>query len=596
MFFNRKPPSKADVDTMRVRMQNLAPPPPVVPPVRQALWPDFVDTTTLRIDSEIRDMKDLPVGAYLPFEQNGIPARFEESFAVLKAKSEIGFLLVANDSFSSHPQFDLQRRLRAAGLSKYSIQRASREIIKAVHAAEAISKGTQGDDTDAEKAAWALIDPAIELGASDIHIESRGSYAEVFYRIHGTRIDQPNISMGTAMGTGNVLYTVYGDEDSKKTDWDPKTVQTTTIEHRSPSGKLVQLRFSSRPIHPSGNVKIVMRILVMNAQVAKPLEEIGYTNAQVAEFEDMLVGAQGIVLMVGPTNSGKSTTLQAMVQRIYERRGPTIAVDTLEDPVEYIMARACQTGVPQGRKGVEDKATGSAFTTFLKGFLQQDPDVIVIGEIHGRESASAAAELVLTGRKMLSTLHLYEAFAVFPRLAELGVPLSLLLMPGFISGVIYQRLVRVLCAECAIPIGEARAQGTIRATTYERVLRVADLSRHKVMTKGHGCEHCKFTGIVGRTPCAEVLVPDRTILSHLVAGDEMAARRHWMTFNHLNVDGLGVTAVAHAISKMRQGLLDPADIEAQIGPLVADLAPGFIAHGAGARYESPAELPPALRQ
>lgn len=90
-----------------------------------------------------------------------------------------------------------------------------------------------------------------------------------------------------------------------------------------------------------------------------------------------------------------------------------------------------------------------------------------------------------------------------------------------------------------------------------------------------------------------MLVPDRTILSHLVAGDDMAARHHWQTFEHLNVEGLGVTAIAHAISKMRQGLLDPSDIEAQVGPLVADHGSAYEA--GGGRYDTAVDLPPALR-
>ena len=593
MFFSRKVPGQKELDAMRAKAASLATPPAPAKPVREVLGPDFVDTTTLKIDTLITDIKDVPRGGYWSFKEHGIPASFAESFAVIATNHSFAVLLVANDSFSSHPQFDLGRRLKAAGLERFSIQRASREIIKAVHAAQAISAKGEGEkDTDAEKAAWLLIDSAIEQGASDIHIETRDSFARVFYRIHGDRVEQPNVSKETAIATCNVLYQVHGDEASKGTDWDPKTVQSTTIDHRAPNGKLVQLRFSSRPIHPSGNVKAVMRILVMDAQQAKPLEDIGYTQAQVREIEEMLVGAQGIVLLVGPTNSGKSTSMQAMVGRIYERRGDTISVDTLEQPVEYIMDKASQTGVPEGRKGIEDRATGSTFTTFLKGFLQQDPDVIMIGEIRGRESASAAAELVLTGRKMLSTLHLYEAFAVFARLKELGVPLDVLLMPGFISGVIYQRLVRVLCTKCAIPVQEAAARGTIRPATYERVQRVANLAQHKVMTKGPGCEHCKFLGVTGRTPCAEVLVPDSTMLAHLVAGDEMAARRHWAMHRALNVEGLGVKAVAHAIFKMRMGMVDPSDIEAQIGPLVVDHGS---AYGVVPPHLAAADLPPALR-
>ena len=598
MFFSKKPPVPGPAASSVASHKPASAAPPYTRPVKESLPADFVDTLTLQIDTEISDFKSVPAGRYWPFEVNGISSLTAESFAVLSTGDAHGILFVSNDSFGTHPHFELVRRLRAKGLHLDRTQRATREIIKAIHAKHAaeIKATDRGADTFSELASWELIDSAVMKGASDIHIQTRGSLAQIYFRIHGERVEQANISKDTAIAICNTLYTVHGDADSKGAQWDPKQVQGTVIDRECADGTKVQLRFSSRPIHPSGNVKAVMRVLVMDAKAGKPLEVVGYSDAQIEVIEEMLSGAQGMVLLVGPTNSGKSTSMQAMIQRIYERRGDGISIDTLEQPVEYIMEKACQTGVPEKRKGVDDATTGSPFTMFLKGFLQQDPDVIMFGEVRSVESAEAIKDFVLSGRKLLTTLHVYEAMASFARLRELGVPESVLLMQGFISGIVYQRLVRILCPHCAVPVQTAYAKGEIRQNVYERVMRVADFSRDTVKTKGPGCEHCNDSGIVGRTPCAEIVVPTRAMLNHLIAGNNVAARREWQNNTRLNNGGLGVSAVAHAIVKMRLGMLDPRDIETQIGPLV--LEQGEITHSVLSNDSGFAErdLPPALRR
>jgi general secretion pathway protein E len=599
MFFSKRKPNEAQLLAMRAsadaKLRSTRPPAPrAAPPESGTLSRDFIDTTTLTIDSEITEIKDVPQGTYWRFADHGIPGVFAESFAVIASGNEFAVLLVANEAFASHPLFDLQRRLKEAGLTKLTIRRATREIVRAVHQEnEAQTDNGKGDDSAAEVAAWAMLNSAIELGASDIHLQTRGSFAQVFCRIHGDRVEQPNISNATATAICNVLYTVHGDADSKGISWDPKEVCGTSFDHKSPNGTQVQIRFSSRPIHPAGNFKAVMRILVMDALSAKPLEEFGHTPAQTEEIEEMLVGAQGMVLLVGPTNSGKSTLLQALVSRIYDRRGISISVDTLERPVEYLMLNACQTAVPEGRRGADEKNMGASFTAFLQGFLQQDPDVLVFGEIRGREAAIASMEAVLAGRKLLTTLHAYDPFAVFARLREMGVPSSVLYMPGFISGIVYQRLVRELCPHCAIPIDDAYSAGTIREAVFNRVMRVIDRTKHKVMTKGHGCEKCNSLGIIGRTACAAVVRPDDAMLRLLGAGDEIGARERWKAIQRLDIDGLGVSQVAHAIAKMREGRLDPTDIERQVGPLLADVD---LVRPTTRHRDAPADdLPAALR-
>ena len=532
---------------------------------------------SVALGSVITDVKDVPRGQYVRFAELGISSDHELSFLCIQtspigAEQAVVSLLVAQEAWASHPQFEINRRLREAKCRVGEMRRASREVVRATHDHNRVNAVAEKIHSDTEKSAWDLINSAIQAGASDIHLETRTSFAQVWFRVYGERVEQPNMSMSTATAICNTLYGFHADSNSKETHWDPDSVKECSIEHTTINGTKAQLRFESTPIHPASdkNFQAVIRLLLMEGK-AKQLGDVGYTAGHIATIEEVLVGAQGMVLLVGPTNSGKSTAMQAFVERIYEVRGRSIKVVTVEDPVEYVVPSACQMGIPKGRKALEGR-DGSVFRTFLKATLRLDPDVVLVGEIRDAESAESTKDLVLTGRKILTTLHVFEAFAAFERLKELGVPPSVLYMEGFITGIIYQRLVPVLC-DCAIPFADAIRDGMIRPTLAERIARVADLRRDNVRIRRRtGCEKCKNTGIVGRTVCAELLVPDPTFLAHLRAGDERAARAHWHSDASLAIDDLGVTAVAHAIQKMRAGILDPADIEAQVGPLVVKYA------------------------
>lgn len=518
----------------------------------------------------ISDVGALPKERYMDFSKfkSPIPPTFLESFALLQRSDEKCILLSSSDAFSTHSYFEIHRRLKSMGYDVDRSIRATREIIKTVHAQNTTVDSVHGTETPMETVTWKLIEAAYHAGASDIHIETRRKeYAQVFFRIHGTRIEQPNMSFDTAQNIGNILYTVHADSNSKENSWSIEKIQDSAIERRLANGAHVQLRFSSGPIHPGGNFHIVIRILKMDSETIRPVEDVGYTVEQCDAIEKMLIGSTGLVLLVGPTNSGKSTSLQAFIRRIYDRRGETVKVISVEDPVEYVIPNACQMGVPKDRAALKDK-DGSTFNAFLKGTLRQDPDVVMVGEIRNAETASAVKDFVLAGRKILTTLHAYEAFAVFPRLREIGVPESLLSMQGFISGIIYQRLVPTLCMKCSMPIQEAKALGEIRDDLFQRVLRTSDLGEHDVRVRNSGgCACCGFTGIVGRTPCAEILVPDDHMLSLLRSGSELAAKAHWQHNSPHAIEGLGVTALAHAIHKMHSGIVDPRDIEIQIGIL-----------------------------
>lgn len=526
------------------------------------------DSTTPR--QVIDSYRDIPQGLLLSRVGGEFPLTDEwrETFAVLRS-ADIHYLVVASVSFGSAQMFELRRRMQAAALGNVRILHTTQDVVQLMYQeAGSESRSQDGELTDIESLAAEIISAAADQGASDIHIESRDRRANVFFRINGTRRFHRDLTAANAHSLGVVLYSVHADAGSKEVSWDPNQVMDGALEWVTSSGAIYQLRFSSAPIYPTGGFHIVIRLLSMEAK-GMNIDALGYSAEQKSMLDIMTSGSSGMVILCGPTNSGKSTTLQALMARIYDRRGDTIKMITVEDPVEYVIPGACQISVARKRKTLVDHSTGSAFTTFLRGTLRQDPDVVMVGEIRDHDSASVVKDLVLAGRKLLATLHTYSALGAYVRLREIGVPWEVLTMPGFVAGIVYQRLVPLLCQECAIPLvggGTAR----IPREALFRVQQVSDLTADNVRVKGDGCPACNHTGYGGRTVCAEFVLPDRVLLRYLSEGKFLEAEHFWRQSGVGAIDG-GVTALAHGIHKMRQGLVSPMDIEDQIGLLTADM-------------------------
>lgn len=519
----------------------------------------------------IQDIKQVPHGGTLSLEE--CPADWADQVAAIVHEQQ-AYLLVTVASQGSARMYEVRRRLKDRGYQKIEHRLCAPEVIRIVNgggAAGAINTLRGDDATAVERQLSGLIDSAIEQGASDIHIETRGVHAEVYTRVNGVRVFHSSITIDAAKSIGVVLYTVHADASTKDISWDPNQVMDAAVEYATNGGHKVQLRFSSSPIFPSGNFHIVLRVLMLDAQTTKLLPDIGYEAEQLESIEAMLTGSSGMVIVCGPTNSGKSTTLQAMMRRLYERRGSTIKMITVEDPVEYVIPGACQIGVARRRRSGEDRNT-SAFTSYLRGALRQDPDIVMVGEIRDRDSAEIVKDMVLTGRKVVTTLHTYSALWAFVRLREVGVPMNLLTMPGFVSGIIYQRLVPLVCPHCAVEYAHGCDQ--LDAALRARLQSVCDPSEIKL--RGQGCPECKDTGIAGRTVVAEFAVPDTELLRLLGDEDFLGAEQHWRRQGQLAMPEGGVSALAHAIHKMRQGLFDPRDVEDQVGPLLSATAPAEV--------------------
>ena len=321
-----------------------------------------------------------------------------------------------------------------------------------------------------------VIARAIERGASDIHLEPYEKTLRVRYRIDGilVDVDSPPKRLQTAIISRVKIMSRLNIAESR-------LPQDGRIKLRI-GGKEIDFRVSTVPTLFGESV--VIRILDQ-ASVPLNLEMLGFSPDTLPAFREMVNAPHGMVLVTGPTGSGKTTTLYGALQEI---RTAERKVITIEDPVEYQIPGVNQIQVkPQ---------IGLTFASGLRSIVRQDPDVILVGEIRDRETAEIAIHSALTGHMVLSTLHTNDAAGAIARLLEMGVEEYLL--PSSLTGVLAQRLVRTICKDCSAP-------REISSSFREEILREAGFVAEGDIRAGKGCEACGGTGFRGRTGIFELL-------------------------------------------------------------------------------------------
>ena len=334
----------------------------------------------------------------------------------------------------------------------------------------------------------AVLTDAVKRDASDVHFEPEQNFLRIRYRIDGLlrQIRALHKSYWPAMA---VRIKVMSNMNIAET----RAPQDGRISLNI-SGRLVDFRVSAQPTIHGENV--VLRILDRQKGIV-PLDQVGLDDAQLDQLKLMIARPEGIILVTGPTGSGKTTTLYSVLNHINEEG---INIMTLEDPVEYPMSMIRQTSVAEAAK--LDFANG------VRSMMRQDPDVILVGEIRDADTAEMAFRAAMTGHQVYSTLHTNSAIGAVPRLLDIGVLPDI--MAGNIIGVVAQRLVRKLCPHCKKPY-KPEAHET-------RLLGLADDAPPPTLYRASGCEHCEYQGYRGRQAIMELLRMDADL-------DELVARR-----------------------------------------------------------------------
>lgn len=325
-----------------------------------------------------------------------------------------------------------------------------------------------------------IIRQALKSGASDIHIEPYDEHIRVRYRIDGKLIEIMNTNKNTHSAIVTRIKIISGLNIAEK-----RLPQDGRVEMKIDS-YLVDLRISVLPT--VYGEKIVIRLLD-RSNFLKRLDELGMSERSLESFTQILDVPNGIILVTGPTGSGKTTTLYSVLNSINNDNKNII---TVEDPVEYKL-----DGINQVQ--VNTKA-GLLFSTGLRSILRQDPDVIMIGEIRDNETAEIAVRAAITGHLVISTMHTNDAPATVSRLFDMGI--KPYLINSSVRGIVAQRLVRKICDNCKVEY---------EASSYEKsVLNIEDHENFKLY-RGTGCHKCHNTGYSGRTAIHEVMKLSKSI-------------------------------------------------------------------------------------
>ena len=339
---------------------------------------------------------------------------------------------------------------------------------------------------------------AFDQRASDIHLEPRREQGVIRFRIDGVLHSVYRMPMGVLNAMiARVKLLGRMDVVEKRRPLDGR------IKTRNPRGEEVEMRLSTLPT--AFGEKMVMRIFDPDNTV-KQLDQLGFTAHDAARWESLVQRPHGIILVTGPTGSGKTTTLYATLKRVATEE---VNVSTVEDPIEMIEPAFNQTQV--------QPHLDFGFTEGLRALMRQDPDIIMVGEIRDTATAEMAVQAALTGHLVFSTLHTNDAPSAVSRLMELGVPPYLI--NATLLGVLAQRLVRVLCPQCKQPDTEAPQEA------LAEVMQPWKLQGSYQPYQPVGCEHCRMTGFRGRMGLYELLLCTEALKAQIHAAPSMDVLR-----------------------------------------------------------------------
>jgi len=365
-----------------------------------------------------------------------------------------------------------------------------------------------------------LITSAAQDGASDIHIEPGDGMVRVRYRVDGQLYEKikPPVQLLPAIVSRIKIMSGLDISERRLPQDGGITVML--------KGRPVDLRVSTMP--GKFGEKIVMRVIDASAGLIQ-LDKLGFNETMLRKWQAVVKQPNGVVLVTGPTGSGKSTTLYASLNELND---DSVNISTVEDPIEFALS-----GVNQFQ--VHEKA-GFTFAGALRSLLRQDPDVIMVGEVRDQETARIATQAALTGHLVLSTLHTNDAPSAVTRLFNVGV--EPYLVAASLRGVLAQRLIRRICTHCKEP-------ASLSAHERHALDELCGNDRRiETAYHGAGCQRCRNTGYSGRVGVYELFLPDDDALdaiSHGASLQELRRMARAMGMITLRQDGLDKVAAGH---------------------------------------------------
>lgn len=526
----------------------------------------------------------------------------------------------------------LRKSLNEKGVNVYfsNVEKSETKIIDEIY--KTAKDEGQSDDKDysvetgVPKEVNDLFIKAVKQGVSDIHLEVRKGFARIRARTNGriTNFYATSFAESTGYEWGRVIYQVMSAVSNAtfnaKTQQDALVVGVFGDAERKVK---LRVRVATNPSEPSGFDMTMRLLIIQDSKKPLTLEQLGYNKKLTFGIKQSIAQPVGLTIIAGTTGSGKSTTLQnILLAKINERNGE-IKVITVEDPPEYFIPGATQVPVIRDEKGNAEQG----FSKAIKAAMRSDPDIIMVGEIRDNQSATLTIQAVQSGHQVFSTIHAQSALGILNRIENLGVTRDILGSPEFIAGLIYQKLLPILCPHCSIKLIEdnvPNAYSLEKIILDNKILSESDLIKfvdkkpkdmntvrflqdHRVFTSSHaefvfeeyrtknsaeekemflkrlneyygdisdldirfqgsGCSHPKCKqGVIGRTVVAELVRPDLHMLGLITDKKDSELLTYWKKTMG------GKYAAEDAYDKIRTGTVSPINVEHELGHIGAKI-------------------------
>lgn len=434
---------------------------------------------------------------------------------------------------------------------QHQVQHADLKIVEAFYADNSISTE---DHSDMQKTAKHLFEKAVDDRASDIHIRvSKRGKTQILFRVHNDLqfMSEHPYDYGQQLCT--TIYQAMADVSDST--FEQLSRQDARISEKSKiPEKLDGIRIATTP--QVDGLVMVLRLLYNDTNDDLSLSTLGFADEQVNAVEYMKKRPTGVIVIGGPTGSGKSTTLQRVLGSVIQETGGRKHIITVEDPPEYPIIGAVQTPVTNA-DSEEDRSR--EYQKAIKAAMRLDPDIIMLSEVRDNPTARLVIQAAMTGHQVWTTVHANSALAILNRLMDLGVQPELLSDPTVIAGLMCQRLVKKLCPDCKKPLSQH--MGDFKESDIRRFMSV--LKMQDVYIQGVGCPSCKGSGTSGRTVVAETIVTDNTLMKFIKDGDRIGA------LDYVRREQAGKSMLDHAIAKINAGEVDPFLAEDIVGTLTS---------------------------
>lgn len=444
------------------------------------------------------------------------------------------------------------------------------EIIKLLRDAESQKEGAATKSAREEEFSR-LMEIAYEAKATDVHFFRRKESCQIRFRVYGELVDYEEWHIDRADEMLSVAFSSQG-EGGKDSHWKKEQSQRRRIQIPISNYVTLDCRYEHAP-GDAGSYHAVIRLMPNDKrEVTKviDLESLGFTSGQAKLLRTGVMKASGAVLIAGPTGSGKSTTMAALIKWLHHVNNGKLNILTVESPIERELP-AFQVTVSEDEDGQRDN-----FAEAIKSTLRRDPDFLMVGEIRDPASAAALVNGVQTGHPVLTTVHAQSALEIVERMAGPGmnVPAQTLASPSFISALCYQMLLPKLDESSKIRVTKQNMKELLGPDLTTRVLEVCpNVDEANIHIRGNSNPQYP-EGISGMTICAEVVTPDYKMREHFRNLEITEALAHWRRAGeqHRRTQGkrlesqvVGFSALDHAIAKMLKGLIDPRDVELHFG-------------------------------